>query len=96
MPILVGEVRLTKPPTALLTTPCGRTKARLVPGRNPLAKSGLLFALPACRHKELFSLGAIEEGVELVRERMVTQLAQCRGFDLADALAGKREVRERE
>jgi hypothetical protein len=55
MPILVGEVRLTKPPAALLTTPCGKTKARLVPGGNPLAKSVLLLALPTCRHKAGYS-----------------------------------------
>jgi hypothetical protein len=40
---------------------------------------------------ELFSLGAIEEGAELVRVQMVAQLAQRLGFDLADALAGKVE-----
>ncbi len=56
MPILVGEVRLTKPPAALLTTPCGRMKTRLVPGGNPLAKSGLLFALPICRHEAGYSI----------------------------------------
>src|SRR5580704_10592013 len=45
---------------------------------------------------ELFSLGAIEEGVELVRERMVAQLARCLGFDLADALAGNHSPRIRD
>ena len=40
---------------------------------------------------ELFSLGAIEEGAEIVRAQMVAQLAQSVGFDLADALPGKVE-----
>ncbi len=40
---------------------------------------------------ESFSLEAIEERAELVRARMVAQLAQCVGFDLADPLAAKFE-----
>ena len=35
------------------------------------------------------SLGAIEEGAELVRVQIVAQLAWCVGFDLADALAAR-------
>src|SRR5215831_5982402 len=37
MPIRLSEVGIAKPPATLLATASGRSSARLVPGRDPLA-----------------------------------------------------------